>query len=395
MLNWKKNLFIIWISQFLSIAAFSSSLTFIPFYIQKLGVADDTTRNMYVAQFMAMGAISFCLMSPVWGFIADVYGRRLMLLRSNFVSAFLMPLMAFAPNVSMLLLLRFLIGAFSGTVTASQTLIASTTPVKNRGFALGTISSALFSGSMAGMFFGGLIVDKFGYTVTFLVTGALLLISGLLVLFGVEDNFRKTLTLKEKLAEFKFRPPKLGSIWFILFLLLLMGFARQFEQPFLPVLVEKINGLDRAATWTGIIASITAVAGIISGSLLGWLADKTSAPRVAVWSALLSGVLMLPQAMAQSLLLLGAARFGMVFFAGGLDPVFQIWLSKCTPDDKRGIFFGWASSAKTLGWVLAALCSGSVAIFAGVRWVFIASGIIYILLIPIIKFSAGKIHPQS
>ncbi|MFA6716999.1 MAG: MFS transporter, partial [Victivallaceae bacterium] len=115
MLNWKKNLFIIWISQFFSIAAFSSSLTFIPFYIQKLGVADDATRNMYVAQFMAMGAISFCLMSPVWGFIADVYGRRLMLLRSNFVSAFLMPLMAFVPNVGMLLLLRFLIGAFSGT----------------------------------------------------------------------------------------------------------------------------------------------------------------------------------------------------------------------------------------------------------------------------------------
>ncbi|MFA6717443.1 MAG: MFS transporter, partial [Victivallaceae bacterium] len=320
--------------------------------------------------------------------------RRLMLLRSNFVSAFLMPLMAFVPNVGMLLLLRFLIGAFSGTVTASQTLISSTTPVKNRGFALGTISSALFSGSMAGMFFGGLIVDKFGYTVTFILTGALLLTSGLLVLFGVEDDFQKTFTLKEKLAEFKFRFPKFGSVWFILLLLLLMGFARQFEQPFLPVLVEKINGLERAATWTGIIASITAVAGIISGSLLGWLADKTSAPRVAVWSALLAGALMLPQALAQSLLLLGAARFGMVFFAGGLDPVFQIWLSKCTPDDKRGIFFGWASSAKTLGWVLAALCSGSVAMFAGVRWVFITAGIVYILLIPIIKFSAGKIHPQ-
>jgi DHA1 family multidrug resistance protein-like MFS transporter len=395
MLNWKKNLFIIWISQFLSIAAFSSSLTFIPFYIQKLGVSDDATRNMYVAQFMAVGALSVCLMSPVWGFVADVYGRRLMLLRSNFVSALLVPLMAFVPNVGTLLLLRFLLGAFAGTVTASQTLVASTTPVNNRGFALGTMSSALFSGSMSGMFFGGLVVDKFGYTVTFIATGALLLISGLLILFGAEDNFQRTCTLREKLAETKFRLPKLGSVWFILILLLLMGFARQFDRPFLPVLVEKINGLDRAATWTGIIASITAVAGIISGSLLGWLADKTSAPRVALWSALFAGVLMLPQALAQSLLLLGAARFGMIFSAAGLDPVFQIWLSKCTPDDKRGMFFGWASSAKTLGWVFAALCSGSVAMFAGVRWVFIATGIIYILLIPIIKFSAGKIHPQS
>ena len=395
MINWKKNLLLIWISQFLSIAAFSSSMTFIPFYIQKLGIADDATRNMYVAQFMAMGAISFCAMSPVWGFVADVYGRRLMLLRSNFVSALLMPLMAFVPNVGTLLLLRFILGAFSGTVTASQTLIASTTPIENRGFALGSISSALFSGSMAGMFFGGLVVDRFGYTITFIATGALLFISGSLVLFGVKDDFQQTLTLKEKMSEFKFRIPKLGSLWLILFLLLLMGFARQFDQPFLPVLVEKINGLDRAATWTGVINSIVAVAGIISGSLLGWLADKTSAPRVAIWSALLAGILMIPQALAHSLLVLTSARFGMIFFAGGLDPVFQIWLSKCTPDDKRGMFFGWAASFKTLGWVFAALFSGSIAMFAGVRWVFIASGIIYLILIPIIKFSAGKIRPHS
>jgi MFS transporter, DHA1 family, multidrug resistance protein len=395
MINWKKNLFVIWISQFLSIAAFGSSLTFIPFYIQKLGVTDNAIRNMHVANFVALGSLSFCLMSPIWGFLADIYGRRLMLLRSNFISALLLPLMAFVPNVGMLLLLRFILGAFSGTVTASQTLIASTTPVENRGFALGTISSALFSGSMAGMFFGGFIVDKYGYTITFIATGALLFISGILVLFWVEDDFQKTITLKEKLADFKFRVPRFGSVWFILILLLFMGFARMFDKPFLPVLVEKINGLDKAATWTGIIASITAIAGIISGSLLGWLADKTSAPRVAIWSALLAGLLMIPQALANSLLLLTSARFGMIFFAGGLDPVFQIWLAKCTPDDKRGMFFGWASSAKTLGWVLAALCSGSIAMFAGVRWVFIIAGIVYISLIPMIKFSAKKIHPQT
>ena len=393
-INWKKNLFVIWISQFLSIAAFSSSMTFIPFYIQKLGVTDEAARNMYVAQFMAMGAISITIMSPIWGFIADVYGRRLMLLRSNFVSALLMPLMAFVPNVGTLLFLRFVLGAFAGTVTASQTLIASTTPVENRGFALGTISSALFSGAMAGMFFGGMVVDNFGYTVTFISTGVLLLISGFLVLFGAEDNFEKTITLKEKFSEFKFRIPKLGSLWLILFLLLLMGMARTFERPFLPLLVEKINGIDRAATWTGIITSIISVAGIISGSLLGWLADKISAPKVAVWSALLAGLLMIPQALAGSLFVLACARFGMIFFAGGLDPVFQIWLSKCTPDDKRGMFFGWASSFKTLGWAFAALFSGSIAMFAGVRWVFIVSGIVYILLIPIILFSAKRIHPQ-
>ena len=391
MVNWKKNLFIVWISQFLSIAAFSSSHTFIPFYIEQLGIADEALRNMYVAYFAALGALSFCVMSPIWGFLADIYGRRIMLLRSNFVSALLMPLMAFVPNAGMLLFLRFLVGAFSGTVTASQTLIASNTPVENRGFALGTISSALFSGSMAGMFFGGIVVDHLGYTATFVGSGGLLLTSGLLVLFGVKDDFEKTTTFREKMSESKLRLPKLGYIWLILGLLLLMGFARQFDRPFLPILVREINGPVEAATWTGIISSIAAAAGILSGSFLGYLADKTNAPRIAVWSALLAGLLMIPQAIASSLLLLCSARFGMIFFAGGLDPVFQIWLAKCTPDDKRGMLFGWASSAKTMGWVLAALCGGSIAMFSGVRNVFLVAGGVYLLLIPIIMFSAKRI----
>jgi DHA1 family multidrug resistance protein-like MFS transporter len=299
--------------------------------------------------------------------------------------------MAFVPNAETLLFLRFLLGAFSGTVTAAQTLIASNTPIENRGFAMGTVCSATFSGSMAGMFFGGIVVDNFGYTATFLGTGGILLASGFLVLFGVKDDFKKTTTFREKMSEAKFRLPKLGYIWLILGLMLLMGFARQFDKPFLPILVREINGPVEAATWTGIISCIAAAAGILSGSFLGYLADKTNAPRIAVWSALFAGLLMIPQAIASSLLLLGAARFGMIFFAGGLDPVFQIWLAKCTPDDKRGMLFGWASSAKTMGWVFAALCGGSIAMFSGIRNVFFVAGGIYLLLIPVIMFSAKRI----
>ncbi len=70
------------------------------------------------------------------------------------------------------------------------------------------------------------------------------------------------------------------------------------------------------------------------------MAGRTSATKVAMWSALLAGLLLIPQGPAGTLALLMTARFGMVFFAGGLDPIFQIWLAKSTPDNKRGPFFG-------------------------------------------------------
>ena len=72
-----------------------------------------------------------------------------MVLRANFGSGLVIPLMAFVPNVVCLVALRFVLGAFAGTVTASQTLVSSNTPVDNRGFAMGTLVSAVYSGALA------------------------------------------------------------------------------------------------------------------------------------------------------------------------------------------------------------------------------------------------------
>jgi MFS family permease len=89
-------------------------------------------------------------------------------------------------------------------------------------------------------------------------------------------------------------------------------------------------------------------------------------------------------------LLLG--RFLMVFFTGGLDPVFQIWLAKSTPDKIRGIIFGWALSANGIGWAFGAACSGVVATCLGIRWIYGVGAFLFLLLIPFIKYAAGKLE---
>jgi MFS transporter, DHA1 family, multidrug resistance protein len=394
-LNWKRNLAFAWLAQFLATVGFCFTAPFIPFYMESLGVTNPESLNMWVALFAAAGYLPFCIFAPIWGFLADIYGRRIMMLRANFVCAICMVFMAFVPSVGWLVVIRFLVGMFSGTVTASQMLVSANTPHAHRGFALGTMSSAVYGGSMGGTFLGGIIVDNFGYRNAFFACGLTLAIAGLLVIFGVKETFHKTSTIGEKLNKFQFKLPKFGTVWLILLLVLLMGFVGRFTNPYLAILVEKINGPDKAATWTGIIASISAVAGIISGSFLGWLADRTSAPKVAMWSALLAGLLLIPQGLAGTLALLMTARFGMVFFAGGLDPIFQIWLAKSTPDNKRGLFFGWASSAKSFGWFISSLSGGAVAMCLGVRWVYLFAAIMFLLLIPIIKVIMVLLKPNT
>ena len=381
-----------WLSQFLSSAGFCFVFPFIPFYIAELGVKDPMMRNMWVGLFSAAGYFSLFLSSPIWGFLSDIYGRRVMILRTTFVSGLLIPLMAFVPGVGWLVFIRFLIGMFSGTVTASQILVSSNTPLARRGFAMGSLSSAVHGGHMAGMFLGGIVVDQLGYQTAFFICSLTLMAAGLLVLFGVKEEFHKTSSLRAMSKTFKFRLPDFGGVWFILLLIMLMGFAVRFDAPYLPLLVETVNGPDKAATWTGVIASLSAVAGIISGSLLGWVADRVPAPKVAVWSALLAGLLMIPQGLACSLPLLISSRLGMVFFAGGLDPVLQIWLAKSTPDAKRGMFLGWATSAKSLGWFFCSLTGGGVAMLMGVRSVYLVAAVLFLLLIPIIRVTIRQLH---
>jgi len=90
-----------------------------------------------------------------------------------------------------------------------------------------------------------------------------------------------------------------------------------------------------------------------------------------------------------------ATRFCTAFCAGGLDPVFQIWLSKITPERERGFIFGWAATARAIGWMFAPLISGAVAWLAGVRTIFFAAAAFFFLLVPLITFVVYKLEQKN
>jgi len=397
MVNWKRNLFFVWFSQILSVGGFSSVIPFVPLYMRDvLGVMNDSERGAWVSAFYFFGQVSFCISMPLWGALADRYGRRVMLLRANAASALLFPVMAFVPSVGWLVFVRFVMSIFSGTVNAAQTLVGSTTPEEHQGFALGTLSSALWSGNMAGYLIGGLVVDRFGYSAAFFAGSAMLLCGGLLVLFFVKEEFAPPVAvLKERKEPFSFRKlfPHFGMvIWMLLGLNIFLGFVRKFDDPFVAMQVEVVHGMDRAAFWTGVICAGAAIAGVFSGVVLGWLCDRFSPEKIAVPATVLSGILMIPQGLATNLWIFGGARFLNYFFAGGLDPVFLTLISRVTKPEKRGAVFGWSASAKVSGSLLSSLAAGFIIYHFGVRWVFYTGGVFFLILAPLIIFVMKHLH---
>ena len=387
MVNWKQNFAVIWLSQFISIMGFNFALPFAPYFIQELGVTDPVRLKMWVAVFAASTPLTLAVFSPIWGMLADRYGRRVMLLRANFAGAIVLALMGTVRSVELLILLRLMQGVFTGTMTAAQTMVSVSTPSHRSGFALGALTAAMYSGAMVGAFVGGVFADWFGFRGTFFAGGLLLLGSGLLVTFGTTENFvRHIPEIEDERSPVRAHWADLGPALPILILIVAMAGARQFDQAMLPLLVQDIHGsIQGVSIWTGSLSAFCGIAGLLAAPLLGRLADRVPPPKIGKMSALGAGLLMLPQGLAYSFLLLFGCRFGMVFCAGGLDPVFQIWLSRVTPEHKRGVVFGWAATARSMGWVVAPLVSGVVASALGIRSVFFIGSLLFFGLVPLIS----------
>ncbi len=61
---------------------FNSAVPIIPFFIRDLGVSDPSRLNIWVGACATITAVCAFLFAPLWGQLADSYGKRLMLLRA-------------------------------------------------------------------------------------------------------------------------------------------------------------------------------------------------------------------------------------------------------------------------------------------------------------------------
>jgi len=387
MQHWRRNLQVVWLAQFISIMSFAFAIPFVPFYLQQeLGIREPELVKYWVALFAAAAPLTLALFSPLWGMIADRYGRRPMLLRAYLGGAVVLSLMGTVTRVETLVILRLMQGMFTGTITASQALVSAGTPKARGGAALGALSAAVFSGSVMGAFVGGWVAELFGYRVAFFVSGSLMLAAAALVFFGVREQFvpppEEPVSTETATSG--------SSLLAALPLLLLMGamtFTGSFDGAFLPLLVQDVLGTVKgAALWTGSLQAVAGVAGIVAGFSLGALADRAGPARIGKYSAIGAGLFMFCTGLVHWLPVLFATRFATVFCTGGLDPVFQVWLSRVTPDRHRGSIFGWAATAKSVGWFFAPLAGGAVAAYGSIRAVYLVGPVLYLLLAGLISY---------
>lgn len=379
-ISWRRNLYALWIAQLLTIIGFSLRTPFLPFFLEDIGADSFSSQALWAGVINAGGAAVMAITAPIWGIVADRYGRRLMVLRAMFVASFTVSLMSLAMSPWQLLGLRFVEGAFTGTVAASTTLVASTTPRRNRGFALGMMQMAVFSGASIGPLFGGILADQIGFRPTFVVGGAMLFSGALVVLTQVRERFERPEPAKPGTVD---TGPTTRAILLsvgivaVLTVMFCLRTGSSAIQPIMPLFVQQISGATGAvSTLSGLVLGVTGVTSAIAAVVLGRLADRAGHTRILLVATFAAGVLYIPLAIAQSTwqLIVFSALVGIA--AGGVMPSANAVIANVTPAARRGAIFGFTSAIVALGGFVGPLGGAAIAASVSIRIVFLAIAVL-------------------
>ena len=374
-ISWKDNLRIAWFGCFLTGASISLVVPFMPIFVEQLGIEGDQVA-FYSGLAISVSAISAAFVSPIWGILADKYGRKPMMIRAGLAMTITMGGLAFVPNVFWLLFLRFLNGVFTGFVPNATALIASQVPKDRSGYALGTLSTGVVAGTLTGPFVGGFIAEIFGIRNVFLLVGSFLFLAAILTILFIKENFQpvskeKALPTKELFTSVKY-PFLLINLFLTSFVI---QFAAQSIGPILALYIRDLGQKENLLFVSGLIVSSMGLSSMMSSGVMGRLGDKVGNHRLLIVAQAYSALIYLLCANASTPLELGIYRFLFGLGTGALIPGVNALLSKMTPKSGISRVFAFNQVFFYLGGVIGPLAGSAVAGQFGYHAVFYATAL--------------------
>lgn len=378
--SWHRNLIFIVVAEFIAITSFGFATSFQPLYIQLLGGFDNAQASFWAGVAGGGNGIVMFLSAPVWGVIADRWGRKPMVLRALFGAGVVSALLGVVPNIYAYVGLRWLLGLLAGTIAAASALVAAETPRNRISYAMGLLMLAVYTGNSIGPFLGGFLADTIGYQPTFYVTGAVLLLAGLIVTIFVREKFVRPAIGKEVSLHDMLRLAFSGELLPLLIAICAMSIGQPLISPYIPLYFKELDPAIAAATTAGLAFGLMGVLTAISSLVTGRLGQRVSLGKIMVVSCVGTGLLCLPPIWAANVTQLVIFIAMMGLFNGGLMMSANSLVSLSVPQSMQGVAYGLATSVQALGGGLGPLIGGSLVAWLGFRPVFGVAGAVLVLV---------------
>ena len=369
---WRRNLFAVTATSFMGYTGFTIAMPFLPMFIGQLGVSDVGQVALWTGFSLGITPGLTALLSPVWGRLADRFGRKIMVERSLVSFMVLMAAMALATRAWHVLALRAAQGLFAGYGSISIAMAAESAPRDRMPQAIGLVQTAQRLGPGVGPVIGGVLWHFVGIRAAFLVTAAFYAVGLLLVFFvydersthaaPAEPHDRGRVTFRSVLAFENF----------ILLMAVIFGiqFVDRSFGPILPLYIEQVGVTHgRVPLVAGVLFSIMACTGALGhhfcGRLLTWLPARTvvaGGAGLAAFGCALLGATGKPAIMVAASALVGigiGTAMTAAYAAAGL----------VIPSGAHGTGFGVLTSASLTGMAVSPIVAGFLGA-TGIRAVF-------------------------
>jgi DHA1 family multidrug resistance protein-like MFS transporter len=382
----QRNLYVLWIGNFLTACSFSLVMPFLPRFIAELGVTD----NLYTWAGLtyAVTFVASAIMSPIWGNLADRFGRKPMIIRSGISIGLIYLLMSFCTSPYQLFGLRMLNGALSGFIPSAIALVATNTPEHRVGRALAILQTGSASGSVLGPLMGGILAQLLGIRYTMRVGAVLVFLATVLVIFTVKEKVlgagkERTSVIQDlKLAISN------KTLFALMIAAMMINASIQSLEPilanFIPELrservIETVTHLlfgtgDATEFITGFIFSLPAIATVVAAPRWATLGEKWSFPKLLSLGLMAAGLLVMPQSLVTTVGWLIFMRFLYGLMTAAVQPAINATLATVVHPTFRGRAYGINTSAMFIGSVVGPSLGGWVADGFGPRAVFLVTG---------------------
>ena len=403
--SWQRNQLVLVLAVGIAFLGIDFSQPFLPLFVVYLGVTDVGEAALWSGFIVGVAPLTAAIMGPIWGSLADRFGRKMMVLRALVMIGLMSVAIGLAPNVYWAFAARLVLGLVAGFTPLAMALAIQAGPRERMGQAVGMVQAAQFLPLAIAPPIGGLISDHFDLRVNFYLSGAVVLLAVALLFFMFKEEPASEPVSQAR----KGSAPVKGGMLTMLALpgfgaALLILFSAQFADRTLPAMLplylqEIKTPQSFLATATGLVVSAGAVAAALSAALYGRLSTPGNSRRL-LMLALGGGVLCsIPLAFTTSWEQVLGLRTLLGLLAGGSMALAYALGARIAPPERSGLALGLLASCNMIGGAAAPVVAGLLGRL-NLHWVFLANAAVFLLALLVAltllrRVGSGEVRDRS
>ncbi len=337
--DWRVIFVVFWLTSMVEGLGVSQIFAFVPLYLREMGVAEPD-RLRFIGIFGSLIFVVGAPLVPLWGVWADKYSRKAVVVRSALVEAVVFTGVALSREPWQLALSMLLVGFQLGNTGVMLAAIRDVAPIRRLGTVIAIFGASSPIGFAIGPVLGGIIIDGLGLPVAavFWTSAALSVGTALLVTFGSRE------VRPAVIPEGRVVPLALGAIRGVLsdpavrriFAIFGVAFlATQMSRPYIPVLVEQVNGTEGLASAIALVVGTAALVGALVSPLGGWIGDRIGFRPVLVAALVGGGVASFLMPVVGSLPVLALVALAVAAFSAAVSAMVFGLLAIEVPAERR------------------------------------------------------------